>query len=358
MTILIYIFCVFLFLFLFIVPKNKEKFRPLKKYLFNKFTLNENSLHKQGLFWFAILFPLYSSLCFIFLLGSEYLPRWDAIGFNNFLNIHKFSLGLLTLSPILGAFVVSAHRSIQTAKQIEVTEKKNKVDIYYTRRKFIKEQLSDIKTINDESILNPNMLYMKFFTLSDNYNENENILFVDELNHRLKTLANSILDLTNSNLMKKPSIENASKEFYKNKIDNILLISKIDKIIYQLKIELEISVNNENHISNIINVFIQNLDEFEKIYEDACRFPTIIDDPDYDPYEQAEIKFEMNVDMSFIEMEQNIILYIKSILDILKNIYLILFNDMNFENKLSELSHCYEHIKNWRQSGDRKPEQP
>ncbi|HEJ9527433.1 TPA: hypothetical protein SMN15_002739 [Proteus mirabilis] len=358
MTILIYIFCVFLFLFLFIVPKNKEKFRPLKKYLFNKFTLNENSLHKQGLFWFAILFPLYSSLCFIFLLGSEYLPRWDAIGFNNFLNIHKFSLGLLTLSPILGAFVVSAHRSIQTAKQIEVTEKKNKVDIYYTRRKFIKEQLSDIKTINDEKISTPNILYMKFFTLSDNYNENKETLFIDKLNHTLEALESSILKLISSNLIQNPDTTKISKEFTKNYRKNILTIINIDKSISQIKIELEISPIKEYRISSIINQFIDELNDAEERYEHEQDFPTYIDEPDYDPYEEADKTYEYTINNSFNRMVKDIILYIKNILDTLKDIYLILFNDTDFENDLPGLSHCYEHIKNWRQSGDRKSEQP
>ncbi|ODQ07371.1 hypothetical protein [Shigella sp. FC1655] len=356
MTILIYIFCVFLFLFLFIVPKNKEKLRPLKKYLFNKFTLNENSLHEQGLFWFAILFPLYSSLCFIFLLGWDYPFKWDAIGFNDFLNIHKFSLGILALSPILGAFVVSAHRSIQTAKQIEVTEKKNKVDIYYTRRKFIKEQLSDIKTLNNEKISNPNILYMKFFTLSGNYNENKEVLFIENLNYKLKTLNGFIFKLTSSKLMKKPDIDKLSADFNKNKADNFLLILRLDSIIYQLKTELEITVNTKCYIFNIIKKCSDELANAEKNYDDACTYPISNDDPDYDYHEEMGVVYEMNIDNSFNEMVEDIILYIKNILDTLKDIYLILFNDTDFENDLPGLSHCYEHIKNWRQSGDKKPE--
>lgn len=324
----------------------------------NKFALNEESLHKQRLFWLAILFPLFSSLYFMLTLGFGYPPNIDIDGFNNFLNMHKFSLGILTLSPILGAFVVSAHRSIQTAKQIEVTEKKNKVDIYYTRRKFIKEQLSDIKTINDEKISNPNILYMKFFTLSDNYNENKEILFVDNLNHKLKILSDFIFKLTNSKLIKKPDIKNPSKCFNRNKAIDFLLIQKLDSIIYQLKAELEITVNIKHYIFKIIEKCSNELTNAEKNYDDACMHPISNDDPDYDYYEQIGVKYEMDIDNTFNEMVENIILYIKNILDTLKDIYLILFNDTNFENDLPGLFHCYEHIKKWRQSGDRKPKQP
>ena len=90
----------------------------------DKFMLNSDSLHKQWLFRLAIAFPLVSSVYFIAWLGAPYPFRWDAYGYSTFLEINKFSLGILALSPILGAFVVSAHRSIQTTKQIEVTEKK------------------------------------------------------------------------------------------------------------------------------------------------------------------------------------------------------------------------------------------
>ncbi|HEI8003480.1 TPA: hypothetical protein SLC38_000330 [Morganella morganii] len=90
----------------------------------NRFILNSDSLHKQWLFRLAIAFPLVSSLYFIVCLGYPYPWRFDAYGYSTFLEINKFSLGILALSPILGAFVVYAHRSIQTTKQIEVTEKK------------------------------------------------------------------------------------------------------------------------------------------------------------------------------------------------------------------------------------------
>ncbi|MEM7952848.1 hypothetical protein Q4R36_14460, partial [Morganella morganii] len=137
----------------------------------DKFILNSDSLHKQWLFRLAIVFPLASSLYFIVWLGASYPFRFDAYGYSTFLEINKFSLGILALSPILGAFVVYAHRSIQTTKQIEVTEKKNKVDIYFSTRKYINEQLNLFKTIDNEEIHQPNALYNKAFNLTNNHED-------------------------------------------------------------------------------------------------------------------------------------------------------------------------------------------
>ncbi|HFK8544125.1 TPA: hypothetical protein ACG0QJ_003080 [Proteus mirabilis] len=323
-----------------------------------KFWLDDQGLHLQPLFWLLITFPLIISAILWLLISKDYSLNLTKDGYNQFIDYAKLPLFILTLSPILGAFVINAHRSIQTAKQIEVNEKKNKIDIYYTRRKFIKEQLSDIKTINDEKISNPNILYMKFFTLSDNYNENKETLFIDKLNHTLEALESSILKLISSNLIQNPDTTKISKEFTKNYRKNILTIINIDKAISQIKIELEISPIKEHRISSIINQFIDELNDAEERYEHEQNFPTYIDEPDYDPYEEADKTYEYTINNSFNRMVKDIILYIKNILDTLKDIYLILFNDTDFENDLPRLSHCYEHIKNWRQSGDRKPEQP
>ncbi|HCT7328741.1 TPA: hypothetical protein OT776_003172, partial [Proteus mirabilis] len=161
-----------------------------------------------------------------------------------------------------------------------------------------------------------------------------------------------------SNLIKKPNIKKPSEDLNRNKAINFLLIHRLDSIIYQLKTELEITVNTKYYIFNIIEKCSDELANAEKNYDDACTYPISNDDPDYDYHEEVGVAYEMDIDNSFNEMVENIILYIKNLLDTLKDIYLILFNDTDFENNLPELSHCYEHIKNWRQSGDRKPKQP
>lgn len=161
----------------------------------NRFILNSDSLHKQWLFRLAIAFPLVSSIYFIVWLSAPYPFRFDSYGYNAFLEINKFPLGILALSPILGAFIVSAHRSIQTTKQIEVTEKKNKVDIYFSTRKYINEQLNLFKTIDNEEIHQPNALYNKAFNLTNNHEDIPNKEFFDYINNSIKTLADSFLSV-------------------------------------------------------------------------------------------------------------------------------------------------------------------
>ncbi|HHZ8505084.1 TPA: hypothetical protein ACWL6U_002585 [Morganella morganii] len=153
----------------------------------DKFMLNSDSLHKQWLFRLAIAFPIVSSLYFIVWLSAPYPPKWDAYGYNTFLEINKFSLGILALSPILGAFVVSAHRSIQTTKQIEVTEKKNKVDIYFSERKFIIEQLEDLELTFCKKISNASYIYKKFRKYKNYSDENNNYQY-NIINDNIKTI--------------------------------------------------------------------------------------------------------------------------------------------------------------------------
>lgn len=124
----------------------------LKKHTKNTLSLNTDRLHLQYFFQIALFIPFIISMFLMFWVGHEYPPRWDGIGFNFFLDIQKLPLGILALSPILGAFVVYAHRSLQTEKQIKTAEKqleeaqkKNKVDIYFSQREFIIKQLGNIK---------------------------------------------------------------------------------------------------------------------------------------------------------------------------------------------------------------------
>lgn len=150
----------------------------------NGFNMNTRPLTEQRLFWSAIRIPLIAFLWFgIFswkgtglLISSE--------GFNNFLNISKLPLACLSLSLPLGVIVNNIHRTIQTNKQIEETEKKNKNDIYYSHIKFIVDNLNAIslKEIKikqyhgeyffDLSIEKPFKLYKALFQKSSSTDNN------------------------------------------------------------------------------------------------------------------------------------------------------------------------------------------
>lgn len=156
----------------------------------NKFILNEKSLHKQWLFWLAIIAPLVSGIYFGAGIWSEFSLRLDFKGFSNFFDISKFPFGILTLSPILGAFVVSAHRSIQTAKQIEVTEKKNKVDIYFLIKKNIIEQLNSLDDNKLFEKYNPYLIYNNLNEEEKEYNFKRNSKIISDIDKNIrKTIA-------------------------------------------------------------------------------------------------------------------------------------------------------------------------
>lgn len=132
--------------------------------------LNSSSLHQQWLFWIAIIFPIISCIYFGMIVWCEHPIDISVNGYNNFLDISKLPLYLLAGSPIFGAFVASAHRSLQTdiqikkaQRQIEITEAKNDLDMHIAKRKFINEQLFDVIGKNKEKIISPNSLFLHFF---------------------------------------------------------------------------------------------------------------------------------------------------------------------------------------------------
>lgn len=225
-----------------------------------RFSLNSDSLQKQWLFRLAIVFPLISSLYFILWLSAPYPFQFDANGYNSFLEINKFSLGILALSPILGAFIVYAHRSIQMAKQIEITEKKNKVDLYFLSRKNINELLSSVKTSADEEIFQSNLLYTKAFDLKSNYEDTENPDFYDYLNESIGSCYNTFLTIRDSihdvDNFKKSNIN--SNEVFITVGKEIIRISKSIDIVKEF---LNFKVNPNLDLANkCVKFFVDNRD--------------------------------------------------------------------------------------------------
>lgn len=240
----------------------------LKKYTKNTLFLNTDRLHLQYFFQIALLIPFIISMFLMFWVGHEHPPRWDSIGFNFFLDIQKLPLGILALSPILGAFIVYAHRSLQTEKQIktaekqlEETQKKNKVDIYFSKRKFINEQLALFKTKEDEPINQPVSLYNKAFTLKENYEDSINIEFYKKLNELIVNL-----DTRFSHVKMYITEKADGKEYYLSEtpikilareisiIKKILCINDIDysNDLQNLKYHLEMKVEEINQIVSTI----------------------------------------------------------------------------------------------------------
>lgn len=110
--------------------------------LVNKFSLDDKPLHKQKLFLVCLFLPLGIGLLLAVPVWWQYKFEFSGRAFNFFLEISKLPLSIMALSPIVTAFVVNAHRTIQTSKQIELLVRKNTQDEFYSHYKYINEAIS------------------------------------------------------------------------------------------------------------------------------------------------------------------------------------------------------------------------
>ncbi|HAT3809347.1 TPA: hypothetical protein I8608_002206 [Morganella morganii] len=295
------------FLLLILFPVVLKILPPIIFKKLNNYTLllNTNSLHSQYLFQVVILLPLILSLYLMVWIGSEYPFRLDSIGFNFFLNIQKLPLGILALSPILGAFIVYAHRSLQTEKQIKTAEnqleeaqRKNKVDIYYATRKFIYDQLSSVKTINDEVITNPTSLYLKAYKQNGDFTDKKINTIYDELNEILNSqvLTNNQIKEMNSwdifNILNGDSIGITKESDLKSYVISLdITLSSIKKTL---------SIDNLN-ATLLYEKHINSMTEIKKIWKYMSKYTL-----DSDEYIFSHRDINVKYYLFIVELAKNI----------------------------------------------------
>jgi hypothetical protein len=136
------------------------------------FEIKFDSLDKQYLFWLGIIVPigLFFYLEYFVFLSNEI--SFNSTGFTTFFNESKLPLGVLALSPIFGVIVSNIHRTIQTEKQLSVSEQKNISDSFYSHHKFIIDEFKSVikkqpETKLEISILSPNILYSEIYRKSN-----------------------------------------------------------------------------------------------------------------------------------------------------------------------------------------------
>lgn len=161
-----------------------------------KFWLDESSLHVQPLFWLLVFIPLIISGIAWALVSQDYELNVSTSGYSRLMENAKFPFLILALSPILGAFVTSAHRSLQTElqiktakEQLEEAQKKNKVDMFFLKKKQTIDYLNSIRYQENEGISNPISLYNKCFSYKSEYEVNEVTLLYSTLNNEIKELS-------------------------------------------------------------------------------------------------------------------------------------------------------------------------
>ncbi|HHR6078921.1 TPA: hypothetical protein ACS7ZY_001263 [Providencia alcalifaciens] len=162
----------------------------------NKLKLNDESLDKQPLFWFAVLSPIVLFLIFGVITWKDYMPDLSKAGLDKFAEISKFPLAILALSPIFGVIVSNVHRTIQTEKQIEKTEEqisitksKNNFDSFNSHMKIICDELKEFKVtlLSCEYVIKNKMkLYRDIFDKSSDLHGVNNTIsdgFISELDN-------------------------------------------------------------------------------------------------------------------------------------------------------------------------------
>lgn len=190
----------------------------MKKIIDSKFLqLDERKLSEQWMFWLSILIPLALSIILSIPLWLQTKINLSAEGYDNFLRIFKLPIGVLSLSIPLVAIVAHIHRTIQTAKQIELTNQKNITDQFFSHHKYIVDSLSsitghDIK-VNTKTIIpkisHPHALYRYIFPTSS-YLSGIDVSAQNDYIKSIIKLFSEIEDL----------LENAEMENLRNKITN------------------------------------------------------------------------------------------------------------------------------------------
>lgn len=216
--------------------------------------LNSHSLHLQWLFWIAIIFPIYSCFYFGVIVWIEYPVEVSKKGYSDFLDISKLPLYLLAGSPILGAFVASAHRSFQTdiqikktQRQIELTEEKNNIDMIISRIKFTDERLANLKLLNKYKLAYPDSVIFSFFEICNgeiapNYLSKQVDMVVFKIIELKKYIELTVDELTKSlnegciDVLKNTDALNDSINEIVKKVNNIdvLIVSTMRKVGFKI----------------------------------------------------------------------------------------------------------------------------
>ncbi len=246
------------------------------------FEIKSDSLDKQYLFWLGIIVPIgiFFYLEYFVFLSNEI--NFDSGGFSVFFNESKLPLGVLALSPIFGVIVSNIHRTIQTEKQIQVTEIKNISDSFYSHKKYIIEEFNTIKVAheiieNDIIIELPNKLYKKLYhksTVANGFNESIDQDYLQSLKNKLNELNNVIQSMATKTKENNYIGNSIINDFLKNKYIelesvvkeiaravglndevNLILKNKLKKLKEKIKKEEE-KYEHEKHLQHGLNEYL------------------------------------------------------------------------------------------------------
>ena len=236
-----------------------------------KFWLDESSLHVQPLFWFLVFLPLIISGITWVLVAQDYELDVSTRGYSRLMENAKFPFLILALSPILGAFVTSAHRSLQTELQIktakdqlEEAQKKNKVDLYIAKRKYMYEQISYMKTIDNEKVSNPPLLCFEAFSNS-NFIDVKNNEFIKSMNLLFIKLNEILVELDEYKFPEENMFFNIHKDIILNgsEVYRIHPFYYLDSQIKAIKNFIHVKISDSKNNSLIYPKFCDAVEEIK-----------------------------------------------------------------------------------------------
>lgn len=230
-----------------------------------KFWLDESSLHVQPLFWFLVFTPLIISVIAWVLVAQDYELDVSANGYSRLMENAKFPFLILALSPILGAFVTSAHRSLQTAKQIEIanvqletTKIKNKVDKFYSDKKDLYELIGYMRSSNGEEILNVGSILLKAFDIK-NYEKKVNSDFIKLINKFIDSV-NIHMDIGKKVIEQNYALSNYESE----DIFHSFRLYQIEKELKKIKKYFYFEIKKDSFISNKFRKMLNDVEKQDK----------------------------------------------------------------------------------------------
>ncbi|WP_273838298.1 hypothetical protein [Providencia rettgeri] len=217
------------------------------------FLLDERSLQSQPMFWTVIALPLVVGAILWASVAYQYEWELSTFAYSSLMKNAQFPFLILALSPVLGAFVMYGHRSLQTftqinatnkqidtaskqletaKKQFEEVRKKNKVDLYHSNKRFLKEEISSLRTRSDESIIQYNQLYYNIFFINENYTDTLIEPFFTELNKHINDFNDALNILLHQEIDEFYDLFSNEREdkTSKSKSENVYELSEVEEL--------------------------------------------------------------------------------------------------------------------------------
>ena len=126
---------------------------------------NEKKLFEIKEFWISLSAPIILAAIFasIMAANSELTLDLSYNGFNKFIDIFKFPMGVLALIFPLVALVATNHRSRQSATQIKQGREQNTFSNFYKHKESFHNMTERLEKRYDITFFEPDQLYSKMF---------------------------------------------------------------------------------------------------------------------------------------------------------------------------------------------------